>query len=187
MDRSDRSGNGTNGGAVWLPEAQWSNHPKDRQTGKELPPSQWNWPNVDWIKGRVPNPVPYEYPYGGEEHRHEPTIDDPVPMAQGAEVNPLSRPVASWSKEDLRRVMASPAYWQPGHPGRARAHAMVPEWFERAEASAAGRAHATRRSVPEQGTAAEPAGGGCEVPVRGHTRKGGEIEVDAHCRSRPAA
>jgi hypothetical protein len=173
---------------VWLPQSEWSNHPKDK-TGKERPPSEWNWPRTDWINGQVPNPRPYKYPYGGEEYRHEPRIDDPVPMAleQGAAVNPLSRPVASWSKEDLRRVMASPAYWQTSHPGRAQAHAMVREWFKRAEASAAGRAHATRRSVPEQGTAAEPAGGGCEVPVRGHTRKGGEIEVDAHCRSRPAA
>jgi hypothetical protein len=87
-------------------------------------------------------------------------LDDPIPMAleQGAAVNPQSRPVASWSEDDLRRVMASPVYWQPSHRGRARAHAMVREWFEHAEASAAGRADASGRSVPEPGAAAEPAG-----------------------------
>ncbi|MGH6898279.1 MAG: hypothetical protein ACREJ5_17305, partial [Geminicoccaceae bacterium] len=121
IDRSDRSGNGADGGAVWLPEPEWSNHPKDRITG-ELPPEGWNWPNIDWINGRVPNPVPYEYPYGGEEHRHDPAIDDELPLdpEDAAQMSPLSRPVASWSEDDLRRVMASRVYWQPGHPGRGR-------------------------------------------------------------------
>ena len=59
IDRSDRSGNGANGGAVWLPESEWKNHPKEEKTGKEKPPSGWNWPNIDWSNGRVPNPMPY--------------------------------------------------------------------------------------------------------------------------------
>jgi hypothetical protein len=111
-----------NSGAVWLERSAWSNHPTDRITGEELPSDAWNWPQTDWINGRVPNPVPYKYPYGGEEHRHEPTIDDPLPLnpENAAEMNPLSRPVASWSEDDLRRVIPSAAYLQPSHPGRAR-------------------------------------------------------------------
>ena len=62
IGRSDRSGNGGNGGAVWLGESEWKNHPKDERTGKEKPPSGWNWPNIDWINGRVRNRVPYKYP-----------------------------------------------------------------------------------------------------------------------------
>jgi hypothetical protein len=38
IDRSDRSGKGAEGGAVWLPQPEWSNHPKDTITGEELPP-----------------------------------------------------------------------------------------------------------------------------------------------------
>jgi hypothetical protein len=135
------------GGAVWLPKSEWTNNPKDRETGEELQPSGWNWPNTDWINGRVPNPVRYFYPYGGEEYRHEPAIDDPLPPAPGraAVVNPLSRPVAGWSEDDLRGVMASPAYLEAGHPGRARAHAMVRAWFERDAATEPARLDATGR------------------------------------------
>jgi hypothetical protein len=188
IDRSDRSGNGVNGGAVWLERSAWSNHPKDRITGEELLSDVWNWPQTDWINGRVPNPVPYKYPYGGDEHRHEPTIDDPLPLdpEDAAEMNPLSRPVASWSEDDLRRVIASPAYLQPSHPGRARAHAMVREWFAQAEARQPGRIDATGRRVPERARPVSAAGG-CEVPVQAHSRHSGKVEVAAHCRSRPAA
>ncbi|MGH6917406.1 MAG: DUF6973 domain-containing protein, partial [Geminicoccaceae bacterium] len=135
------SGDGSDGGAVWLPESQWSSHPKDPTTGEELPPENWDWPEIDWEGGSVESNPLYRYPYGGEEHRHEPAIDDPRaildPAGPASDINPLSRPVASWNEDDLRRVMASPAYWQPSHPGRARAHAMVREWFERAERTGA--------------------------------------------------
>jgi hypothetical protein len=162
---------------------------QDEKTGKEKPPSGWNWPNIDWIGGRVPNTVPYHYPYGGEEHRHEPAIDDLLPLnpEDAAQMNPLSWPVASWSEDDLRQVMTSPAYWQPGHPGRARAHAMVREQFERAETATPARVDSSGRRVPEPRAAAASAGGACEVPVQAHTRTGGKVEVEAHCRSRPVA
>jgi hypothetical protein len=161
----------------------------DTKTGKEKSPEEWNWPATNWEDGTVDSDPTYRYPYGAEEHRHEPAIDHPLPLSaeDAAEVNPLSRPVASWSEDDRQEVMASPAYWQPGHPGRARSHAMVREWFERAEGAGAARVDATGRRVREQGAAATPTGGGCEVAVRAHARKGGKIEVEAHCRSRPAA
>jgi hypothetical protein len=132
--------------------------------------------------------VRYLYPYGGEEYRHEPAIDDPLPLGPGeaAVVNPLSRPVAGWSESDLRRVMASPAYLQPGHPGRARAHAMVRDWFEQDAAAGPARVDATGRRVSERAVAEAPTGA-CAVPVREHTREGGKVEVEAHCRARPAA
>jgi len=83
--------------------------------------------------------------------------------------------------------MASPAYWQPNHPGRARAHPMVREWFERVVTSAPARVDAAGRRVPERMATVVSAGGVCEVPVRLHAREGGKVEVEAHCRTRPAA
>ena len=47
------SGDGFDGGAVWLPESQWSSHPKDPETGEELLPENWNWPEIDWEGGSV--------------------------------------------------------------------------------------------------------------------------------------
>jgi hypothetical protein len=188
MDRSDPSGSGVDGGAAWLTPSLWKGHPKDEITGEELPPTDWNWPDIDWINGRVPNPVPYVYPYGGEEYRREPAIDNPLPLgpAGAAVVNPLSLPVAGWSEDDLRQVMASAAYQQPGHPGRPRAHAMVRAWFEQDAAIEPAQVDATGRQVRAR-MAAAPASGSCEVPVREHTREGGRVEVEAHCRARPAA
>jgi hypothetical protein len=83
--------------------------------------------------------------------------------------------------------MASPAYLQPGHPGRARAHAMVRDWFAEAKARQSARTDATGRRFPERATAMSSANGACEGPVRAHSRAGGKVEVEAHCRSRPAA
>lgn len=187
MNRSDRSGSGTSGGAVWLPQSIWESHPIDTTTGKEKPPEEWNWPAIDWEGGIVDSDPNYVYPYGGEEYRHEPAIDDPLPLGPGkAVVSPLSRPVAGWSEDDLRRVMASAAYLQPNHPGRARAHAMVRAWFEQDAAIEPARADATGRQVRVR-AAVVPVGGSCEVPVRDHTREGRKVEVEAHCRSRPAA
>lgn len=110
IDNSDRSGNGTNGGAVWLLESMWKSHPIDTTTGKAKSPEQWNWPAIDWEGGFVDSDPNYRYRYDGEEYRHEPAIDDPLPLSsrEAAKVGPLSRPAASWSEEDLRRVMASP-------------------------------------------------------------------------------
>jgi hypothetical protein len=186
MDSSDRSGNGADGGVVWLPESEWKSHPVDTEAGREKSPAEWNWPATNWEDGTVDSDPTYRYPYGGEEHRHEPAIDDALPLnpEDAVETNPLSRPVASWSEDDLCRVMASPAYWQPGHPGRARAHAMVREWFERGEGTGAAQGDATGRRGPEPRAAASAA---CEVPVRAHSRAGGKVEVAAHCRARPAA
>jgi hypothetical protein len=150
----------------------------------------WNWPEIDWNKS-VDSDPDYRYPFGDESSRFTPAIDEPEaildPTRPVSEVNPLSRPVASWSEGDLRRVMASPAYLQPSHPGRARAHAMVRNWFEEAGDDGPVRVDATGRQVREPARVAASAGGACEVPVQAHSRDGGKIEVDAHCRSRPAA
>jgi hypothetical protein len=150
-------------------------------------PENSNWPEINWEAGTVEGDPGYRYPYAGEEYRHEPAIDDPLPLGPGgAVVNPLSRPVAGWSEDDLRRVMASPVYLQPDRPGRARAHAMVRAWFERDAVTGPARVDATGRQVRER-VAVAPTGGSCEVPVREHAREGGKVEVDAHCRARPAA
>ena len=150
-----------------------------------MPPEAWNWPHTNWESGVDSDPT-YRYPYGGEEHRHEPAIDVlPLTPKDAAQVNPLARPVASWSEDDLRRLMASPAYLRPSEPGRARAHAMVREWFERAATTAPRRPDATGRQI--RASTPDAAGGACEVPVREHSRERGKVHVDAHCRARPGA
>jgi hypothetical protein len=63
---------------------------------------------------------------------------------------------------------------------------MVREWFERA-ATAPARVDATGRRLAGPRPAAVPSGDACDVPVRAHSRAGGEVQVEAHCRSRPAA
>jgi hypothetical protein len=137
LEDSDRSGNAANGGAVWLPGSTWTNHPKDDLTNEELPPERWSWPEIDWINGRVEPRNPYRYPYGGEEYRYDPFLDGASPTmalpSPPSEVDPLSRPVVTWSEKDLQSLMNSPAFVQPGHPGRARAQAMVPgsSWSRR--------------------------------------------------------
>jgi hypothetical protein len=187
MDQSDRSGRGNNDSAMWLSPSKWSNHPKDK-SGKELPRESWNWPETDWINGRVPLDPPYEYPYGSGKWRLF-GIGDPGPILDPAgpvsAVNPLLRPVETWSEDDLRRVMASPAFLRPGDPSRAQAQAMVRAWFERSFGTGPIRLDATGRPVREEHATARS--GASPVAVRAHTRQGGKVEVAAHCRTRPAA
>lgn len=63
---------------------------------------------------------------------------------------------------------------------------MVRDWFERDAVTEPARVDATGRQVRDR-VAAVPSSSSCEVPVREHTRDSGKIEVEAHCRSRPAA
>jgi hypothetical protein len=42
-----------------------------------LPPENSNWPEIDWEGGSVDSNPLYRYPYGGEQYRYEPAIDDP--------------------------------------------------------------------------------------------------------------
>jgi hypothetical protein len=102
--------------------------PKDPLTSEELPPESRNWPEIEWEGGSLDSNPLYRYPYGGEEHRHEPALDDELPLnpqdaaqtpRRGAD-EPTLAAGGELEPEDLRRVMASPACWQPNHPGRAR-------------------------------------------------------------------
>ncbi|CAA7623034.1 hypothetical protein [Magnetospirillum sp. UT-4] len=65
-----RDGDNPNGnGATWLPRDQWKKNPTDSQN-QELPEGQWNWGDkVDWDGKAIKEP--YQYPNGGEEHRHQ--------------------------------------------------------------------------------------------------------------------
>jgi len=75
--------------------------PKDPLTSEELPPESRNWPEIEWEGGSLDSNPLYRYPYGGEEHRHEPALDDELPLnpQDAAQMNPLSRPMASWSRK----------------------------------------------------------------------------------------
>jgi len=131
---------------------------------------------------------------GGPEHRYAPPaapdalITDPIGMADATKpaTAPLERPVASWTEEDVRTVMNSPAYLEPQHPRRGEAERKVHAWFERRFGTRTVALDATGRGIREGGATAGRAGA-CPVPVRAQSRGGGKVEVGAHCRSMPAA
>jgi hypothetical protein len=113
----------------------------------------------------------------------------PMEMADAAEpaAAPLNLPLANWTEEDVRTVLNSPAYHRPDHPRRAEAERKVRAWFERRFGTGPVAVDATGRALRGGGATAGTAGGACPVPVRAHSRKGGKVEVGAHCRLRPAA
>jgi hypothetical protein len=119
---------------------------------------------------------------GGPEYRYagRSGLEEPTRMAEGSD--PLDRAVASWTEEDVRTILSSPAYLQPRHPKHRQVQRDVRAWFERrfgtgpSPVDATGRARGTRKTTER--------GGGCAVPVRAHNR--GNVEVRAHCRSTPA-
>ena len=132
------------------------------------------------------------YIHGGAEYQDNSSIDKgKFPFLGNAAdlgLSPLPRPVETWSNADLRAVMmASPACTQLGAPGRERAAAMVCEWFQQNEASAA-----PGGAVPaaaEGGTlAAGPASGsgGSGGPVHVSAYARGNVQVRAYDRSQPA-
>lgn len=127
---------------------------------------------------------------GGPAHRYDADQGDASPDAPSPRAatgaDPLDRPVASWTEADLRTVLNSPAYLQPRHPKRREAERKVRGWFERRFGTGPGAIDATGRALQN---ARETAGrtGACPVAVRAHSRKGGKVEVGAHCRSTPAA
>jgi hypothetical protein len=104
LDRSDRSGAGGDGQAAWLPASKWKKNPVDR-AGKPLP---IKWPQIDWSDVED---LPYDYPFGGEEHRYSGESG-----SRADEIPALERAVGTWSEDDVRRVMASKAYQRSGCP-----------------------------------------------------------------------
>jgi hypothetical protein len=61
---------------------------------------------------------------GGPEHRYHPDHEAaPEEPSRGASTSaaPLDRPVATWTEEDVRAVLGSPAYLRPQHRRRAEA------------------------------------------------------------------
>ncbi|MGH6898997.1 MAG: hypothetical protein ACREJ5_21035 [Geminicoccaceae bacterium] len=121
---------------------------------------------------------------GGPEYRYrspEPpggVMTEPMGMAKAAD--PLARPVASWTEEDLRAAMNSPAYLEARHPKHREVQRDVRAWFERRFGTGPIPVDASGRAIQS----AEA--GACPVPVRAHSREGGKVKVDAHCRSIPA-
>ena len=124
-----------------------------------------------------------EYRYGTD--RDDAAADAPSPRASTA-TDPLDRPAASWTEEDVRTVLNSSAYLEARHPRQREAAGKVRAWFERRFGTGPVPADATGRAIPNTRAIAASAGA-CPVPVRAHSRKGGQVEVGAHCRSLPAA
>jgi hypothetical protein len=127
---------------------------------------------------------------GGPEHRHGADADDaasakPSP-GPSTSADPLERPVAGWTEEDMRAVLNSPAYLRAQHPQRAQAERQVRAWFERRFGTGPVPVDATGRAIRDERATAKGAGA-CPVAVRAHSRKGGQVDVGAHCRSMPAA
>ncbi|MGH6912563.1 MAG: hypothetical protein ACREH3_02520 [Geminicoccales bacterium] len=108
---------------------------------------------------------------------------------RGASSDPLGRTIATWSQDDVRTVMSSPAYLRAQHPQHGEAQRLVRLWFEQAFGTGPAPADATGRMVREEpGRRSERVAkdGACPVPVRVHAREGGQVEARAHCRARPA-
>jgi len=167
IDSSARDGSGSGGGAVWRPDSDWKGNPKDEQ-GNEIPNENTNWPNTDWINGRVEEP--YDYPYGGP-------VDDTGPFG------PLDVPAETWSQADVEEVMASAAYRNDWHPQSAVAREKVTAWFSCVYGDDPVKRDATGRMV-EPKMKRQPGPGAGAVQARAYTREGDE-RVRAHTRSRP--
>jgi hypothetical protein len=164
-------------------------HNGDGQDGRAF---WYNKPPANWRPDFTDVPIaPIEK--GGSEHGYTPPASpegliEPKGMDDAREATkaPLNRPIISWTEDDVRAVLNSSAYLRPQHPQRGEAERKVREWFERrfgrgaVPVDTAGRA--LRTAPATTGTA-----GACPVAVRAHSRKGGKIEVGAHCRSTPAA
>jgi hypothetical protein len=127
---------------------------------------------------------------GGREHRYDAEEGDAAPDAPSPRAStaadPLDRPVAAWTEDDVRTVISSPAYLEPQHPRRGEAARKVRAWFERRFGIGSVAVDATGRAIRDDGAMA-PTAGACPVPVRAHNHDGSKVEVAAHCRSRPAA
>ncbi|MGH6921618.1 MAG: hypothetical protein ACREJ0_28435 [Geminicoccaceae bacterium] len=126
---------------------------------------------------------------GGPEHRYDADEEQAESIAppEAASADPLERPVESWSEEDIRAVLNSPAYLRSQHADHERAQRLVRRWFEQRFGTGPARVDATGRTIPRVEAKIDASAGGCPVEVRAHTRDGGKIEVRKHCRSSPAA
>jgi len=127
---------------------------------------------------------------GGPEHGYDADQDDSAPAQASPRASisadPLDRPVASWTEDDVRTILSSPAYLRPQHPRRGEAARKVRAWFERRFGTGPVAVDATGRAI-RSGRATAGRAGACPVPVRTHSREGGKVEVGAYCRSVPAA
>jgi hypothetical protein len=149
----------------------------------------YNKPSANWRPDFTDVPrTPIEK--GGPKHRYDADRDDaaadaPSPRASAA-TDPLDRPVSSWTEDDVRLVLNSPAYLQSQHPRQSEAAHKVRQWFEGRFGTGPVPVDVTGRAILSvRGSAA--VAGACPVPVRAHSRNGGKVEVGAHCRSLPAA
>jgi hypothetical protein len=177
LDRSDRSGAGGDGQATWLPATRWRKNPIDNDT-KRTP--KINWPDTDWVNGV--QHLPYDYPFGGEEHRYSGESG-----SRAHEVPAFERAVETWSEEGMRHVMASKAYQQLGSPEHEIARTKVQAWFESAYGKGPAPVDATGRIITGGSTirsSSRPARG--PVHVAAHSREGGKVAVSAYDRSPPS-
>jgi hypothetical protein len=161
-------------------------HDGDGQDGRAF---WYNKQPVDWRPDFTDLPTT-RIEKGGPEHRYDADEDDASPGERSPRasisVDPLDRPVVSWTDDDVRTILNSPVYLRPQHPKRGETARKVREWFERRFGAGLVPVDATGRALPTARATAASAGT-CPVPVRTYTRQGGKVEVDAHCRSRPAA
>lgn len=121
---------------------------------------------------------------GGPEHRYDADEEGAVPEASppsSTSADPLDRAVASWTEEDVRTIMNSPAYLEPRHARHQQVQRDVRAWFEHRFGTGPIPVDATGRAIQSAEV------GACPVPVLAHSREGGKVKVAPHCRSTPAA
>lgn len=177
MDRSDRSGDGRNHGAQWLPQTEWRKHPINSKT-KE--PEPWNWPQTDWEKKQVREK--YDYSYGGDKKDGAGS-----PGAQGfhpdAPEDQSHAEKAGTSEKDIRKLMSSDAYLKNWHPYYDAVHQVVEQYFKDVYGDDVGSGDQTG-DAPLPGRSGKGQGG--MVHVRSYLRDNGQVPVRDHDRSSPS-
>ncbi|MGH6902193.1 MAG: hypothetical protein ACREIR_05585 [Geminicoccaceae bacterium] len=178
---------------TWQEVVEWARgevveaaaHDGDGQDGRAF---WYNKQPANWRPDFTDVPItPIEK--GGPEHRYDAdegdaVPDEPSPRAS-ISADPLDRPVASWTEDDVRAVLSSPAYLRPQHARRGEAERKVRAWFGRRFGTGPVPVDATGRAIRDAPARAGRAGA-CAVAVQAHSRGGGKVVVGAHCRSMPA-
>jgi hypothetical protein len=171
VESASHKGDGEEGRALWL----------------EKQPADWR-PDFE----NVPI-TPIEK--GGPEHRFGAQVagaDVTGAPELPAAADPLDRLVETWSEQDVRTVLNSPAYLEPQHARREQAQRMVRAWFEQHFGTGPSRVDATGRLVRDGGAVARSGGGLPGVGARSHAprrqgRGGGALPRHARRLSDPRA
>jgi hypothetical protein len=174
MDRSDRGGDGRDGGAVWLPESQWHKNPLNDQDGSPLARSDWNWPVTDWEHGQKSEP--YSYPYDGTGQNHYGSGgQNPGYVPDGGSGDP--------GQKAADKMMASDAYRQSWHPDHRATREAVDLFYRERYGDGPSIDAVSGRAIDRKPRSGRDGG---PVHVRAYLRDHGQVPVSEYDRSSPS-